>query len=155
MRFSMISCLLLGVAGAAGTESGFTSLFDGQTLKGWTLVDKKGAGYGVSNGVIYCALNGGGNLLTEKEYSDFILRLDFRLDDGGNNGIGIRTPLVSDATYAGMEIQVLDDKAPKHANIKPWQFNGSIYNIVPAKSGTPKIHEWNSYEITARGRHIK
>src|SRR5262245_8303860 len=54
-----------------------------------------------------------------------------------------------------MEIQVLDDKAPKHAKIKPWQFNGSIYNIVPAKNGTPKIGEWNTYEITAKGRHIK
>src|SRR5207245_7813034 len=44
---------------------------------------------------------------------------------------------------------------PKHAHIKSWQFNGSIYNIVPAKNGTAKIGEWNSYEITARGRHIK
>src|SRR5690349_14467429 len=111
---------LLSRAAFSEVEPGFISLFDGESLKGWTLVDKKGAGYGVSNGVIYCALNGGGNLLTEKEYSDFILRLDFKLDDGGNNGIGIRSPLVSDPTYSGMEIQVLDDKAPKHANIKPW-----------------------------------
>ena len=51
-----------------------------------------------------------------------------------------------------LQIQVLDDKAPKHATIKPWQFNGSIYNVVPAKNGIPKIGEWNAYEITARGR---
>ena len=50
---------------------------------------------------------------------------------------------------------MLDDKAPKHAHIKPWQFNGSIYGIVPAKNGTPKIGEWNSYEITAQGRRVK
>jgi len=54
-----------------------------------------------------------------------------------------------------MEIQILDDLAPKHATIKPWQFNGSVYNIVPAKNGTPKIGEWNSYEITTQGRHIE
>jgi len=136
-------------------ETGFVSLFDGQTLNGWTLVNKKGDGYGVTNGVMYCARGGGGNLLTEKEYSDFVLRLEFKLEEGGNNGVGIRAPLSGDSAYVGMEIQILDDKAPKHANIKPWQFNGSIYNIVPAKNGTAPINQWNKYEITAKGRHIK
>jgi hypothetical protein len=139
----------------AYAEEGFTSLFDGQTLAGWTLVGKKGGGYEVTNGVIACVSGGGGNLLTEKEFSDFVLRLEFRLEPGGNNGVGIRAPLAEDVSYSGMEIQVLDDKAPKHATIKPWQFNGSVYGIVPAKNGTPKIGEWNRYEITAQGRHIK
>src|SRR5882672_9915960 len=140
---------------AAGIESDFTSLFDGQSLQGWTLVSQHGAGYGVTKGVIYCAEGGGGNLFTEKEFSDFILRLEYKLEPGGNNGVGIRAPLAGDAAYSGMEIQMLDDKAPKHASIKPWQFNGSVYNIVPAKNGAPKIGEWNAYEITARGRNIK
>src|SRR5215831_18069412 len=135
-------------------EEGFVSIFDGKSLDGWTLVNQHGAGYGVSNGVMYCAPGGGGNLFTEKEYSDFVLRLDYRLHEGGNNGVGIRAPLSGDAAYLGMEIQMLDDKAPKHATIKPWQFNGSIYNVVPAKNGTPKIGEWNDYEITAKGRKI-
>jgi hypothetical protein len=139
----------------AKPETGFVSLFDGQSLNGWKLFNQHGTGYGVTNGLIYCAEGGGGNLFTEKEYSDFILRLDYKLRPGGNNGVGIRAPLSGDAAYLGMEIQMLDDKAPKHATIKPWQFNGSIYNIVPAKKGTPKIGEWNSYEITAKGRHIK
>jgi hypothetical protein len=130
-------------------------LFDGQTLTGWTLVNKQGDGYGVTNGVIYCARGGGGNLFTDREYADFILRLDYKLEPGSNNGVGIRAPLEGDAAYEGMEIQMLDDKAPKHATIKPWQFNGSIYNIVPAKNGTPKIGEWNAYEIVARGRKIQ
>ncbi|HVV02200.1 MAG TPA: DUF1080 domain-containing protein [Verrucomicrobiae bacterium] len=144
------------VSAANTVEKGFTSLFDGSTLNGWTLKDPKGAGYGVTNGTIYCATGGGGNLLTEKDFGDFILRLQYKLQPGGNNGIGIRAPLdEGDVAYSGMEIQVLDDKAPKHAHIKPWQFNGSIYNVVPAKNGTPKIGEWNDYEITARGRHIK
>ena len=54
-----------------------------------------------------------------------------------------------------MEVQILDDKAPKHAKIKPEQFNGSIYKIAAAKNGTAKINEWNQYEITAKGRQIK
>jgi len=62
--------------------------------------------------------------------------------------------LQGDGAYAGMEIQVLDDRAAKYADIKPWQHNGSIYNIVPSKDGSPKVGEWNTYEITAKGRHI-
>jgi hypothetical protein len=147
--------LLLATCAPAAQAAGFTSLFDGKTLTGWTLVNPHGAGYGVTNGVIYCAEGGGGNLFTEKEYGDFILRLEFKLRPGGNNGVGIRAPLAGDGAYNGMEIQILDDKAEKHATIKPWQFNGSIYNIVPAKKGTAKIGEWNSYEITAKGRQIK
>src|SRR5438270_7351250 len=44
------------------SEAGFINLFDGQSLKGWTLVNQRGDGYGVTNGVIYCARGGGGNL---------------------------------------------------------------------------------------------
>src|SRR5256885_10133260 len=151
-----LSLVLLALPSfAAGSEAGFAPLCDGNTVNGWKLVDKKGDGYGVTNGVIYCARGGGGNLFTAKDFGDFILRLDFKLEPGSNNGIGIRAPLEGDAAYAGMEIQVLDDLAPKHANIKPWQFNGSVYNIVPAKNGTPKVGDWNSYEITAKGRKIK
>src|SRR3954451_18900856 len=74
-------------------ETGFVSLFDGKSLDGWKLVGGKNAGYGVTNGMIYCARGGGGNLLTEKEFSDFVLRLDFKIEEGGNNGIGIRAPM--------------------------------------------------------------
>ena len=155
IRFGLILFCSFAIWVQAQTEPGFVSLFDGKSLEGWTLHGRSGAGYGVTNGVIYCARGGGGNLLTEKEFSDFILRLQYKLEPGGNNGVGIRAPLEGDSAYNGMEIQVLDDKAPKHATIKPWQFNGSIYNVVPAKNGTPKIGEWNDYEITAKGRKIK
>jgi len=152
---ALFSTWLVADGAMARAEEGFTSLFDGQTLKGWTLVGKRGDGYGVTNGAIYCANGGGGNLFSEKEYSDFVLRLEFKLEEGGNNGIGIRAPLDNETSYHGMEIQVLDDNAPKHKDIKPWQFNGSVYGIVPATGGTAKIGEWNTYEITAQGRRIK
>ncbi|HUR47377.1 MAG TPA: DUF1080 domain-containing protein [Candidatus Saccharimonadales bacterium] len=140
----------------AAAEPGFTDLFDGQTLKGWTLIGKRGEGYGVKSGLIYCAKGGGGKLMTEKEFSNFILRFDFKLDEGSNNGIGIRAPMDLDSAYSGMEIQVLDDYAPKHAAIRPAQYHGSIYDVFPAKRGAlKKAGEWNSEEILADGRHVK
>lgn len=148
--------MLLARPSSAATEAGFTSLFDGKSLAGWKM---SGEGvYLVKNGVLICPEGTHGNFLTEKEFSDFVLRLDYKLQAGGNNGVGIRCPLGATGehmSYSGMEIQILDDKAPKHATIKPWQFNGSVYGIIPAKNGTPKIGEWNSYEITAQGRRIK
>ena len=51
----------------AAPEAGFTSLFDGKSLNGWKQVDKHGEGYGVKDGVIFCAKGGGGRLFTEKE----------------------------------------------------------------------------------------
>lgn len=143
----------------AKTESGFTSLFDGTTLNGWTLVDKHGDGYGVKEGVIYCAKGGGGNLMTEREFADFILRFEFKLEDGSNNGIGIRSPLEGNPAYLGMEIQILEEGAAdrgKWGKLRAEQYHGSVYDVIAAKKGALKPPgEWNTEEITARGRHIK
>ena len=144
---------------AAEIESGFTPLFNGKNLDGWTLINKKGEGYGTSNGILFCARGGGGNLLTEREFADFVLRFEFKLEDGSNNGIGIRAPLRGDVSYSGMEIQILEEGAAlrgKYGTLRPAQFHGSVYDVVPAKKGA--LHppgEWNQEEITARGRHIK
>lgn len=140
---------------AAPAEPGFTSLFNGKDLSGWKLVRGRGAGYVVQNGIIVCPADGGGNLFTEKEYANFVLRLDFRLSDGGNNGVGIRAPYEGDAAYQGMEIQVIDDYAARYANLEPWQRVGSVYNVFPAKTGAlKKAGQWNAYEITADGRRV-
>lgn len=141
------------------SESDFISLFDGQSLNGWTLKGGHGAGYGVTNGVIYCARGGGGNLFHEKEFDDFVLRFEFKLEDGSNNGLGIRAPLDGDAAYAGMEIQILEEGAAlrgKWGKLREEQYHGSIYDCIAAKRGAlKKPGEWNTEEITAQGRHIK
>lgn len=141
-------------AGAA--EPGFVALFDGKSLDGWQIVGQKGRGYVVENGLLVCPADGGGNLFTTKEYANFILRFEFRLFEGSNNGIGIRAPLEGDAAYKGMEIQILDDGAPVYrGKLRPAQYHGSIYDVVPAKQGFKKpTGEWNSEEITAKSRYI-
>ena len=70
-----------------------------------------GEGYSVKDGAIICAKGGGGNLFTEKEYADFVLRFEFKLEPGANNGLGIRAPLEGDAAYVGMELYGLDGVA--------------------------------------------
>ncbi len=139
----------------AQSDPGFVPLFDGNTLTGWTLINGKGPGYIVRDGLVVCPKEGGGNLYTEREYSDFVLRLEFRTEPGGNNGIGIRAPLQGTASEVGMEIQILDDNDPKYANLLPGQYCGSVYKVAPAKRGFVKpAGEWNQMEIAATGPNI-
>lgn len=134
-------------------EQGFIPLFNGQDLNGW-IGDPNG--YSIENGTIVVNPKGGGNLYTEREYIDFIFRFEFKLTPGANNGLGIRTPLEGDAAYVGMELQILDNTAPKYQNLKPYQYHGSIYGVVPAKRGYLRpVGEWNQEEVIVKGSRIK
>jgi hypothetical protein len=141
---------------SAETKGGYTKLFDGKTLTGWMLLGGVGPGYVPKDGILECPKEGGGNLVTEKEYSDFAFKFDFRLHHGSNNGVGLRTPLEGNLSYTGMESQILDNDDPMYKDIQPWQVHGSIYGIIAAKRGALKpVGEWNHEEITAMGRHMK
>ena len=157
------ACLLAAAAlagaqqDAAATEEGFTPLFNGKDTAGWIYGGKpQGKGYQVKDGVLFCTDNDGGNLFTEKQYADFSFRFEFKLEDSGNNGVGIRSPLKGDPAYVAMEIQILDDNGKQWNNkLRPAQYHGSIYDVVPAKRGALKpAGEWNSEEIIAKGRQI-
>ena len=156
-RLSLIFLTTLIALPAVAAEEGFQSLFNGKNLDGWVLVGGKGPGYVVKDGVLVCPADGGGNLLTDKDFSNFVFRFQFKLQEGSNNGVGIRAPLEGDIAYTGMEIQILDHDAPVYrGRLKPAQYHGSIYDVVPAKTGFLKpTGEWNQEEITASGRHIK
>lgn len=129
---------------------GFIPLFNNKDLTGW-VGDTRG--YLVEDSKLVCAP--GGNLFSEKEFSDFVLRFEFKMPPGGNNGLGIRAPLDGNAAYAGMELQILDDPHPMYKDIKPWQAHGSVYGVVPAKRGyLREPGQWNVEEVTAAGNRI-
>jgi hypothetical protein len=163
-RLALSSVLVLSLAAAPAlvaqqAEAGFTSLFDGKTLSGWTLVGGRGEGYGVKDGVLFCAKGGGGKLLTDKEYSDFVLRFEFKMPpEGSNNGLGIRAPREGDAAYQGMELQIIDEAAAlsgKWGTLKDAQYHGSVYGVIAAKKGAMKpAGQWNVQEVTAKGKQI-
>ncbi|MDE3198215.1 MAG: DUF1080 domain-containing protein [Acidobacteriota bacterium] len=148
--------VLCAAAAFAADEPGFHTLFDGKTLNGWKLVGGHGPGYVVEEGKIVCPKEGGGSLFTEKEYADFVFRFEFRLTPGANNGIGIRAPYEGDAAYKGMEIQILDDGDAQYKGvIRPEQYHGSVYDVIPARTGFKRpVGEWNEEEIRANGRRI-
>lgn len=141
---------------AEEAKEGFEVLFDGEDMSKW-----------IGNTIDYVPMNGaicvsakygnGGNLYTQKEYSDFIFRFEFCfMKEGVNNGVGIRTPMGVDAAYEGMEIQILDHDAPIYKNLREYQVHGSVYGIIPAKRiKSPKLGTWNTEEIWVKGDRIK
>ena len=134
---------------------GYESLFNGRDLAGWILRRANRRGYVIEDGLLVSPADGGGYLFTEKEYADFSLRFEFRLSKGANNGVAIRCPLLDRRpAYDGIEIQILDNVGyPKP--LRPAQYHGSIYDVVPAKRGALKpAGQWNAEEILCRGPRI-
>jgi hypothetical protein len=140
---------------AAIDPAGFVTIFDGKTTDGWKgPIDE----YEIVDGSLRCKKGKGGTIYYDKELTDFVARLEFRLPPGGNNGLAIRYPGQGDTAYAGMcELQILDDTAAKYANkLDPRQYCGSVYGQVPAKRGYLRpVGEWNYEEVTVKGPKIK
>ena len=135
---------------------GFESVFNGKDLTGW-----EGAldNYQVVDGTLLCKPDAGGHLYTKKQYSDFVVRFDFLLPPGGNNGLAIRHPggaHVDSSQHAMCELQVLDNTGSEYTNLDPRQYHGSAYGMVPAKRGFQRpVGTWNFQEVTVRGSTIR
>ena len=142
---------------AARDADGFVEMNNGNDLSNWQgAVDS----YEVSDHNIVCKTGKGGDLLTKDEYENFILRCEFKLPPAGNNGIALRTPVGGHSSADGLEIQVIDSDGynAKHpqANLKPYQYHGSLYHCVGAKHGYLRpTGEWNFQEIEVQGQSIK
>ena len=96
---------------AESCADGFESQFNGTDLTGWAGATEN---YEVVDGSIRCKAGHGGILHTTDEFSNFVVRFEFKVPPGGNNGLAIRTDGTGDAAYNSMcELQVLDSADPK------------------------------------------
>lgn len=139
-------------------KEGFKVLFDGTSMHNW-----------IGNTRDYITENGnmavrpkpgvnslGNNLFSREEYSDFVLRFEFQLTPGANNGLGIRASVSGDVAYQGMELQILDNEDPMYKDLHEYQYHGSVYGTIPAKRGFLKpVGQWNYQEVIVKGPKIK
>ena len=139
---------------AEGGSEGFTALATENELKGWAGPIEN---YSIEEGVIMCRPDKGGTIYYDKEISDFVVRMEFKLPPGGNNGLAIRYPGKGDTAYEGMcELQVLDSEHKKYAGLDPRQFHGSVYGMVAAHRGYLRpTGQWNFQEVTVKGSTLK
>ncbi len=154
--FSIVLSILVGCQNSQHLYpidgEGFTVLFNGKDLSGWTSVT---GNWKAQNGEL--VLNNRDNvmksssyLFTKQTYGDFVLELDYKLPLGpvgakgksANSGVFIRVADKADPVQTGIEVQVTNTSG------------GSIYDLVRAKLNMNKSGEWNHYRITCRGSLI-
>lgn len=144
------------VSGSSSAENdGFVSIYNGTDSTGWQGAVKY---YDFTGSFIECHAKHGGVIYTDKQYTNFVVRFEFRLPPGGNNGLAIRYPGQGDTAYVGMcELQILDNTAKCFdGKLDERQYHGSIYGMVAAKRGFLKpVGEWNQQTVTVDGSTIK
>ena len=154
LSIALLSMPGFGVAFAQGR--GFVPLYNGKDLTGWHAKDGRLDVWKAKGEILSCSGGGGGWLTTDREFSDFELRVEWKIAAGGNSGIGIRYPAKGDPAHAGMEIQILDDDAPDYKNLQAAQYTGGVYYQVPPKAKPAKAPgEWNRYVIRCQGPRIR
>ncbi|MGE5418624.1 MAG: DUF1080 domain-containing protein, partial [Chloroflexota bacterium] len=140
-------------------QEGWTLLFNGENLDGWR--DFKGenneikAPWTVENGMIASLGKGSdstGYIVTQKEYENFIVDFDWKIQDGGNSGFlyhVVERPEYKVPYITGPEYQLLDDLGFA-SPLQPWQKLGADYAMyVPdsTKKEVRKAGEWNNTRI--------
>lgn len=146
-------------------KDGFVLLFDGKTSDGWRgykkdyFPDK----WIIEDGVIHfnpMAKGKGGDIVYDKEFSDFHLKIEWKIDTAGNSGIFYLGS--EDKTYKAIyqtapEMQVLDNE--KHPDAKLGtdgnRKSGSLYDLIPANPQNDNgAKEWNSAEVICKDGHV-
>lgn len=168
----LVLSLTIGMSNAQNTltnqekKDGWKLLFDGSSTQGWRSYNGDSfpeKGWKVNNGMLtVLAEGGGGDIITTDVYGDFMLKLEWRVQKGGNSGIfyhALEQP--EQAIYwSAPEIQILDNENHPDANRGK---NGnrkatSLYDLIPADPQNAKPYgQWNQIKIVVkdRGAHVE
>lgn len=143
----------------SGSEKsdGWQLLFDGKSKAGWHIYNNKTAGTAwiVEDGSLHLnpqEESGRGDIVTDKEYENFHLKLDWKIEPGGNSGVifySKEDPKYRSPWETGPEIQVLDNE--RHPDSKIIKHRScDLYDLI---SSTPEVTkpagEWNQLEIVS------
>ncbi|MFD0939304.1 3-keto-disaccharide hydrolase [Pedobacter boryungensis] len=163
MKQYIISGLVLVVMGCSSTaqttkaKKGFTPLFDGKTTSGWHTYGKTtvGSAWQVQDGAIHLdpktkGKDGGGDLVTNKEYTNFHLKLEWKVAPKSNSGVIFyihEDPKYGQTYSTGPEMQVLDNDGHPDGKITKHRA-GNLYDMVKSDVEPVKpVGEWNKSEI--------
>ncbi|TCK85727.1 3-keto-disaccharide hydrolase [Albibacterium bauzanense] len=170
-KISTIITLLAVIVGSSANEVSaqegeWVSLFDGKTTKGWHTYGKAkaGAAWEVSDGALHLNIDGKtqddrGDLVTDKEYENYHLKLEWKISEGGNSGVIFNIHEDKDKyanTYnSGPEMQVLD--SDNHPDGKIFKHRaGDLYDLIPSSSEPAKpVGEWNLAEIISNNGKLQ
>ncbi len=131
-------------------KEGFVSLFNGKDFSGWVNMGQK-AGWSIKDSVIHSAGETGGNWLrSEKQYKNFILKVEWRVSQGGNSGVFIRSAEKGLPWTTGYEVQITN--APRDDA----HCTGSLYGYAAVNPRPDESHDtWHRFEIQCHNHHIR
>lgn len=141
---------VLATPAAAGRQApddaGFSSLFDGRSLDGWSVVDGRDTAFYVDEGAIVVHPSEGfpAWLRSAQQYENFDFRGEFHVRGWMNSGIYVHAPEHGRPTWCGMKINIFHqvDKVPAPESM------GSIFPLVPPRLVNVRGKgEWNSFRI--------
>lgn len=153
--------ILLGCMYTHNNNEGWQSLFDGHSLSGWHKYggDMVGKSWKVESGVLFLDAgqkNGwqtkdGGDIVTDKEFENFHLRLEWKISQNGNSGILFYvhedTSIYKAPYESGLEMQILDNDGHPDGKIHKHR-TGDLYDLIPCSRETVNaVGEWNQVEI--------
>ena len=141
----------------AEQAGGWRLLFDGKTTNGWRNYGKStiSDGWSVKDSSL-TRTGAGGDIISNDEFKNFELAIDWKIEPGGNSGIFYRASEENDEIYwNAVEMQVLDDA--KHPDGQhPTECAGAAYDLYPVPRGHVKPGgEWNSARLVVNGNHVE
>ena len=164
-KYICSALILLATSQISNAQKGFKTLFDGKTLAGWHTYGKTtvGSAWEVRDGAIHMnptakGKDGGGDLVTDKEYTNFHLKIDWKVAPKSNSGLifYINEDLAKyNQTYStGLEMQVLDNDGHKDGKITKHR-SGDLYDLIKSSSEPVKpVGEWNTAEIVSKDGNL-
>ena len=129
--------------------AGWQLLFNGKNDTGWRCNTGQKIASKVEDGALVPYKSGGYLIIHEKQFGDFTLKCDVKMDAECNSGVFFRVGDPKDPVQTGFEIQVSSDKGTGYHDF------GSIYDLVkPSTNNTKPTGEWNTIAITCKGPHV-
>jgi hypothetical protein len=159
---AVVCAMVLFAKATCGGE--FVDLFPtdgspaGWHVTAWTDVGKagpEGAAWKVEQGVLQGSTTRGTWLVSDREYGDFVLELEFKLGERGNSGVGLRFPLQGDPAFSGLELQMIERGYFGDKPAAPAELTGAFYRAIPPTQQAFKPGEWNRCQITCEGPQVK
>jgi hypothetical protein len=143
----------------AEKAAGWQLLFDGTSTKGWHVFNKQGtAGWEVTNGELIALGTNNNDIITDKQFKNFELSLEWKISPQGNSGIFFNVVEADEynVVYAtGPEYQLLDDEGYPNP-LKDAQYSGANYDMhPPAKRMVKPVGEFNTSKIIVNDGHVE
>jgi hypothetical protein len=165
----MVAALMAGACGSnpveeppvsqaeSAADERWQPLFDGRSLQGWRSLaaETPPAGWRAMDGMLVRD-GSGGDILTVEAFTDFELRLQWKIAAGGNSGIFFHVSREGAQVWeSGPEMQILDNA--RHVDGKePRTSAGANYGLhAPARDATRPVGEWNDVALLVAGSHVE